>query len=326
MESWERARKDRGLKEEEKKENNEEKMDTTENESPEKEDKKKGKKKGKKGRKDRKSKGDSIEKDLDESGENGEIESESTKNDNETPEKLPEKTEEEEKEEKERLAIEKVKAVERSAVVAPQLNLQQMEAAIAKGGLGYDQEMINDLMAQTYAASIKWPKDRVLHVRLQHIVSCVETGTWPVPVNYVISNSAAASDPGTPEPPHVSRDTSTPLSEARLDPHPPRDSSTPHSEVSEMSSFDDGNVLTHPSGTPGKKRRGRRPLDYDPEKNSKIRSLLTSNLGASSLVGSAKASTDDSMSDTSGLQSSLEHNTRPGITITPVRGNALDLS
>ena len=46
---------------------------------------------------------------------------------------------------------------------APQLNLQQIEAAIAKGGqgAGYDQEMINDLMAQTYAASVRWPKDKV---------------------------------------------------------------------------------------------------------------------------------------------------------------------
>ena len=49
---------------------------------------------------------------------------------------------------------------------APQLNLQQIEAAIAKGGqgAGYDQEMINDLMAQTYAASVRWPKDKVYKI------------------------------------------------------------------------------------------------------------------------------------------------------------------
>merc|ERR1719209_2288138 len=66
---------------------------------------------------------------------------------------------EEIKADKEELAKAKAKAVERSSIVAPQLNLAQMEAAIAKGGgLGYDQEMINDLMAQTYAASVRWPK------------------------------------------------------------------------------------------------------------------------------------------------------------------------
>ena len=53
---------------------------------------------------------------------------------------------------------------------APQLNLQQIEAAIAKGGqgAGYDQEMINDLMAQTYAASVRWPKDKVNKDRCQN--------------------------------------------------------------------------------------------------------------------------------------------------------------
>ena len=116
--------------------------------------------------------------------------------------------------------------------------LEQMEAAIAKGGLGYDQvityfwkmslliinmlislqEMINDLMAQTYAASIKWPRDRVLHVRLQHIVSCVETGQWPVPPNAVIGCSADVSDPGTPDPAQANRDTTTPPSEVRTIP------------------------------------------------------------------------------------------------------------
>ena len=29
------------------------------------------------------------------------------------------------------------------------------------GATGYDHEMINDLMAQTYAASVRWPRDKV---------------------------------------------------------------------------------------------------------------------------------------------------------------------
>jgi hypothetical protein len=110
--------------------------------------------------------------------------------------------------------VQKAKAVERSSIVAPQLNLAQMEAAIAKGGgLGYDQEMINDLMAQTYAASVRWPKDSVLHVRLQHIVQCLETKEWPVPANFLMSDVAVDSGPATPEPAAQARDTNTPLSE-----------------------------------------------------------------------------------------------------------------
>merc|ERR1719411_2492223 len=90
---------------------------------------------------------------------------------------------------KEKILIDKAKALERSSIPAPQLNLQQMEQAIAKGGgLGYDQDMINDLMVQTYAASVKWPKNAVLQERLKHIVSCLESESWPVPANYCISD------------------------------------------------------------------------------------------------------------------------------------------
>ena len=144
--------------------------------------------------------------------ENGDAESEKAEN-----EAASEKSETEIKADKEKNALEKAKAVERSAIVAPQLNLAQMEAAIAKGGgLGYDQEMINDLMAQTYAASVRWPRDSVLHVRLQHIVQCLETKEWPVRENFLISEVAAISGPATPEPTQNNRDTSTPLSEVGL--------------------------------------------------------------------------------------------------------------
>ena len=114
-------------------------------------------------------------------------------------------------------AAEKAKAVERAAILAPQLNLQQIEAAIAKGG-AYDQDMINDLMAQTYAASVRWPKDKVLHVRLKHIVSCVEEGRWPVPPHSLMLEQTEERGTATPEPGAngnhgPARDTSTPLSE-----------------------------------------------------------------------------------------------------------------
>ena len=246
-EEWEKKRAERKTseakkpskegEEEQEQEEVEEKMDTAESEEPveeKKEEKKKSKKKARKG-KTRKSSGKSEKSEepteTDEAGENGEVEKKPDE-EGEAEEEAEEeaaapgaeeevkKKEEEEVEnneddepvDKERQAADKAKAVERAAIAAPQLNLQQMEAAIAKGGLGYDQDVINDLMAQTYAASIKWPKDKVLHVRLQHIVAGVETGAWPVPPNSVLWESVVPSDPATPEP-NTNRDTSTPLSE-----------------------------------------------------------------------------------------------------------------
>merc|ERR1719228_2429564 len=72
-----------------------------------------------------------------------------------------------------------------------------------------------------------------------------------------------------------------------------------------------------------RKKRGRRPLDYPDDKN-KFRSLMNAGtpLSASSLVSSAKASTDDSMSEASGIRGH-------GVEITPVTedglGGVLDL-
>ena len=135
---------------------------------------------------------------------------------------------------------------------------------MAKGSK-YDVELMNDLMAQTYAAAIKWPKDTILHVRLEHIIKCVETGVWPVPKNYplgdhLLTHSRAAS----PDP--VRETSSTPMSESGL------------SEVS----FEDASIPAPPvHGANSRKRRGRQPpppashddspIDHSP----KIRSLLT---------------------------------------------------
>ena len=187
--------------------------------------------------------------------ENGEVEPMETDS--------PKKDKEAEKPvDKEKMLADKAKALERSAIPAPQLNLQQMEAAIAKGGgLGYDQDMINDLMVQTYAASVRWPKDAVLQERLKHIVLCLEGDSWPVPANYCISDHVSLSDPATPDPAQNTRDTSTPLSEVR-----PELSSSSNDmfvfQMSELSQYnDDGNVLTH-GGLANRKKRGRNPLDY----------------------------------------------------------------
>ena len=81
--------------------------------------------------------------------------------------------------------------------------------------------------------------------------------------------------------------------------------------MSELSQYnDDGNVLTH-GGLANRKKRGRNPLDYQDKNKVRERSPtcpveLRVIIGfifqfrASSLVSSAKASTDDSMSEASG--------------------------
>ena len=135
------------------------------------------------------------------------------------------------------------------SIPPPQISIQQMEQ-MAKGGMMYDMEVMNELMAQTYAAAIKWPKDKILEVRLTHIVSCVEKGVWPVPHDYPLGDHLPVDDtPATSDAPDT-RETATPMSES--------------SEVS----FDEHNVLTD-----SKKKRGRKPLDFSEEK-SKIRALL----------------------------------------------------
>lgn len=203
LEEWEKKRNEKDMT----KKNSDLNGDTTEK----KEQETNGK--AKNGKKSRNKSGKSDISAAESAEENGDAESEKSEK-AESEDTAPAKSAEDIKAEKEELAKAKAKAVERSSIVAPQLNLAQMEAAIAKGGgLGYDQEMINDLMAQTYAASVRWPKDSVLHVRLQHIVTCLETKEWPVPANFHISEVAADSSPATPEPAQNNRDTSTPLSE-----------------------------------------------------------------------------------------------------------------
>ena len=78
--------------------------------------------------------------------------------------------------------------------------------------------------------------------------------------------------------------------------------------MSELSQYnDDGNVLTH-GGLANRKKRGRNPLDYQDKNKVRVppagggakSSLDLFQFRASSLVSSAKASTDDSMSEASG--------------------------
>lgn len=128
----------------------------------------------------------------------------------------------------------KKKKVRRASVTIspPQITLQQMEQ-MAKGGILYDMDMMNDLMAQTYASAVKWPKDQVLAIRIEHIVKCVQTGKFPLDKGHSLGEILAELQDNDNSP----FDSKSPDSNLR-------DSSTPLSESSDMSK---GKVDQHTS-------------------------------------------------------------------------------
>ena len=152
-----------------------------------------------------------------------------------------------------------------TSIVAPNFTMQQIEQ-MAKGGAGaYDIEAMSiDLMAQTYAAAIRWPKDRVLTARLEQVIACVDSGEWNVPEDFSLANELLES-PQTETPPV--RDTSTPMSDS--------------GSVSEASLVNDGDLVVSAVGRKGRGRGRAGQVGLDPaaaaelEKSSKIRSLLT---------------------------------------------------
>lgn len=117
----------------------------------------------------------------------------------------------------------KAKRARRASVTIapPQITMQQMEQ-MAKGGLLYDMSMMNDLVAQTYAATFKWPKDQVLAIRIEQVVKCVEEGKFPEKAGYSLGEILAGlqdsdNTPFDPMSPDANlRETSTPLSESSM--------------------------------------------------------------------------------------------------------------
>ena len=105
------------------------------------------------------------------------------------------------------------------SISPPQISLQQMEQ-MAKGGIIYDMDMMNDLMAQTYASAVKWPKDQILAIRVDHIVKCIQDGKYPVNEGHSLGETLADlqdtdnSPFDSKSPDSNLRDTSTPLSES----------------------------------------------------------------------------------------------------------------
>ena len=140
----------------------------------------------------------------------------------EADEKEEESKDEDEKEPEAKKAKKSSRRVSVS-ISQPQITLQQMEQ-MAKGGIIYDMDMMNDLMAQTYASAVKWPKDQILAIRVEHIVKCVLNGKYPVKSGHSLGEILGELQ----ESDNVPFDSKCP--DANL-----RDSSTPQSESSDLS-------------------------------------------------------------------------------------------
>jgi len=132
--------------------------------------------------------------------------------------------------------------------VPPSLaSVAQMDEAMARQGLLLDPELLANgdpavlqILAQTYQNPIRWPKDRAIEARLQHIVQAVEKNEWPVGRDYtVFANGILESDRLTPE---LSCGSPTPGGASGL-----RDTPTPAS-VSAMSLSDASDIMMLNSG------------------------------------------------------------------------------
>ena len=145
------------------------------------------------------------------------------------------------------------------SIATPHITLQQMEQ-MAKTGILYDVDMVNDLMAQTYASAVKWPKDQILAIRVEHIVNCIKNGKFPLAAGHSLGQILAELQDNDDSP----FDSKSPDSNLR-------DSSTPLSESSDLGGVLKGAVLPQQPVQP-------RGVVKEVESTSKIRALLTQGL------------------------------------------------
>ncbi|XP_071513861.1 uncharacterized protein [Panulirus ornatus] len=89
---------------------------------------------------------------------------------------------------------------------SPLLSLQQMDEAMAKCGssLTYDnlvssEPTVAQLLAQSAANPIKWPKDRMLQTRIEHLMYAVEHKKWPVGIDFQSSEQEGKSSSSLPQ-------------------------------------------------------------------------------------------------------------------------------
>lgn len=80
------------------------------------------------------------------------------------------------------------------------MSLQQMDEAMAKLGaanidsLASSEPTVAQLLAQSAANPIKWPKERAIQNRVEHIMYAVEKSRWPVD-KYFLTNDSENRDP-----------------------------------------------------------------------------------------------------------------------------------
>ena len=80
------------------------------------------------------------------------------------------------------------------------MSLKQMDEAMARFGSNITLEGLNSaeptvaqLLAQSAANPIKWPKDQILQIRIEHIMYAVEHNKWPVDMSFHSGDSDSRS-------------------------------------------------------------------------------------------------------------------------------------
>lgn len=156
-----------------------------------------------------------------------------------------------------------------------ELTLQQMKLFLNPENLSGDNlEALGNLMNQMNP--IRWPRDRAVQIRLEHIIHAVEKGEWPVSRFFTSAGLADMFEytpQGTPDNATPARDTPTPISECS-DLAPPEDL---------IMTLPASSGPTHTTGPSRRGRRRRIAIDVETER-AKLQALLNHGLSHSNLL------------------------------------------
>ena len=183
-------------------------------------------------------------------------------------------------------------------------------------------DMMNDLMAQTYASNVKWPKDQILAIRVEHIVKCIKDGKFPVQEGHSLGQILAElqDNDDTPfdskSPDSNLRESLTPLSEISAEGKP----NNPHQGLSPQQQQ---NIQQKIPQIVNVNKDGTTVV----ESTSKIRQLLTQALPTKPLPpGSNLGSIVDIEVEDDPIARLAKNRGISGIEITPVNGDASETS
>lgn len=127
------------------------------------------------------------------------------------------------------------------------------------------------------AKAVRWPKDRVLQMRLEQIVYCFEKNEWPS-MRHTFFSTLATPSQSTPS---IATADSSPravspgsLSSVSREPTPhPTPEQTPRRELSPLPDY----LFDSAGDSARRRKRRRRRYDPETEKRAKLRNLLTQN-------------------------------------------------